>query len=249
MPRKSDWHFAFSSFSVISVFAAGKQKQTQQNLMKKGSVYIASKDMRGVWAPRPPGALVVDVTSAQAKGSKYRRDFSPMHIDPARPYKAPDGLIYANFEHFWQGGKRYAGIAPRAVRDFFHAATQPHRRYPGSKGRTVLHAQWDITGKSGPMGYVRSRREVYVPYYSAHIAQSESVRELRDRVERGESVVVYDFDGPRTDKGGVSCELFTPELFACRIKDERFPFGHGYVVAAMIAGSDPCALAGETKGE
>ena len=39
-------------------------------------IYVASKRMRGSWAPRPEGSTIIDVTSAQAKNSSKRRDFS-----------------------------------------------------------------------------------------------------------------------------------------------------------------------------
>ena len=52
----------------------------------------------------------------------------------------------------------------------------------------------------------------------------------------GENLIVYDFDGPRTKDGTVTCLEVTPELLKEKIEDTRFPFGHGYVVAASIAG-------------
>lgn len=44
----------------------------------KGKVYIASMNMRGKRAIAPYTALSLNVTSAQAKTNKNRRDFSPM---------------------------------------------------------------------------------------------------------------------------------------------------------------------------
>ena len=41
-------------------------------------VYIASMNLRGEWAPLPENCKRINVTSAQAKKSKYRLTFSPM---------------------------------------------------------------------------------------------------------------------------------------------------------------------------
>ena len=52
-------------------------------------------------------------------------------------------------------------------------------------------------------------------------------------------VVVYDFDGPRADDGAPECRELTLDLLREKINDMRFPFGHGYVVAALLAGVPP----------
>ena len=47
-----------------------------------GKVYIGNMNMRGARAVPPEGAIIVNVTSAQGKQSKNRRDFSPMIFPP-----------------------------------------------------------------------------------------------------------------------------------------------------------------------
>ena len=51
-----------------------------------------------------------------------------------------------------------------------------------------------------------------------------------------ETVVVYDFDGPRLPDGTPTCLPLTRELLVEKINDTTYPFGHGYVVAALLAG-------------
>ena len=51
-------------------------------------------------------------------------------------------------------------------------------------------------------------------------------------MRNGEDVVIYDFDGPR---GSVTCIEVTLVSLIEKIEDGRFPFGHGYVVAAYLA--------------
>jgi hypothetical protein len=180
--------------------------------------------------------------------SQYRRDFSPLS---GRGYAAPDGRTYLNFEHFWQGGKAWFKDNHRiqGTRDFFLKATKPTRRFPRRAGAIIKHAQWDIPGLSHEMGYVESRKKVYVPFYHAYMKDSASIKSLKERVDAGESIVVYDFDGPRlgageTDSmgnvgekdGDVACMPLSLDLLIKKINDEKYPFGHGYVVAALLAG-------------
>jgi hypothetical protein len=218
------------------------------NNTRRGRVFVASMNMRGKWAKAPAGALKVNVTSAQSKSSKHRLHFSPMHAPPAG-YEAPDGCTYLNFEHFWQGGKVWAGLPAGAAREFFKRAAKPARRLPGSRGMKVLHSHWNIPFLGIHMGYVESRKKVYVPFYHAFMKDCDSLKELRGRVERGGDVVVYDFDGPRLPRGktdcmdevalvdgDVACMPVSLDLLRDKINDEEHPFGHGYVVAAAIAG-------------
>ncbi len=214
--------------------------------MARGRVFVASMNMRGKRATYPMGATRVNVTSAQWTDSPYRHDFSPMHtIDGG--YKAPDGETYLNFEHFWQGGKVWKGLPETAAREFFKKAAKPKRRYP--KGTSVSHSRWRIPNLDGKMNYVESRKKVYVPFYHAYMENCASIKSLKACVERGDDVVVYDFDGPRLNKGetdfmgrtatedkDVACMQVSLELLVDKINDEKYPFGHGYVVAALLAG-------------
>ena len=49
-------------------------------------------------------------------------------------------------------------------------------------------------------------------------------------------IVVYDFDGPRNPDG---CDEVSVDLLREKIEDTRFPFGHGYIVAGLLAGIEP----------
>ena len=45
----------------------------------KAKIYISSMNLRGAWGEKiDPNSITINVTSAQAKASKNRRDFSPM---------------------------------------------------------------------------------------------------------------------------------------------------------------------------
>jgi len=197
-----------------------------------GKVYVASMNMRGKWAePIDINSLKINVTSAQAKKSANRIQFSPMQ-EIIGGYKG-----FWNFESYWQSGKVYEDIPIEKTKEWWLNLKQPKRRYPKSKGKRVLHAIFD--GHAKEMDYVTSRKNVYVPEYYDMINGRERVAYWKQKLESGENLVIYDFDGPRVNDGDVTCLELTKELLIEKINDTRVPFGHGYVVAACIAGVTP----------
>jgi hypothetical protein len=139
---------------------------------------------------------------------------------------------FYNFEAFWQSGKVFEGVSQWKSKAYWRSLKEPKRRYPGSKGKKVLFAQWD----EGILDYVASRKKVYVPLYHEQMKDKEMALHWKEEVEKGIRIVVYDFDGPRLKNGSVTCVELTEELLIEKINDTSFPFGHGYVVAAFLAG-------------
>lgn len=197
-----------------------------------GKVYIASMNLRGKWAEKPADVdVVLNVTSAQGKDNVNRLAFSPM-TPVSGGYKG-----YWNFEHYWQSGKVFEGIDPDKSRRWWRQQTQPKRRYPPGKGKRVLHAIFDDVSDK-PLDYIPSRKLVYVPQYAQLIEQRDALQYWRSQLQAGHNIIVYDFDGPRLENGDVTSELCTLELLRTKINDTRHPFGHGYVVAALVMGID-----------
>ncbi len=197
--------------------------------LPRGKVYIASMNMRGEWANSlDPQSIKINATSAQGKSSRYRRDFSPM-TPIEGGYKG-----YWNFESYWQSGKVYMDVPEAKTKAWWRNCKEPKRRFPKSKGWKVSHASWEGI-EPARMDYLTSRKRVYVPEYHALIANRESTKYLQSLLDRGQSITVYDFDGPRKDNGEVDCQELTMSLLQSKINDVRFPFGHGYVVAATVA--------------
>jgi hypothetical protein len=88
------------------------------------------------------------------------------------------------------------------------------------------------------MDYISSRKLVYVPQYAKLIENSEALGYWRTQLQMGQNIIVYDFDGPRLEDGDVTSELCSLQLLRTKINDTRHPFGHGYVVAALLMGID-----------
>ncbi len=186
-------------------------------------------NMRGKWATRPEGCEVLNVTSAQSKTSKTRRDFSPMS-EVEGGYKG-----FYCFENYWQSGKVYEGMTPSDLEKhvtWWQNLKEGKRKYPKAKGLKVLHSNYDGTIRD----YITSRKEIYLKEYRELIKDRESLTTWRKVLEK-KSVVIYDFDGPRDD-GDPICLEVTKDLLLEKLHDPRYPFGHGYVVAALLAGID-----------
>ena len=210
-------------------------------------------------APYPARAIKIDVTSCQVKNSPNRLAFSPMHIHEGKTYVDPAGYKWSCFENGWQSGKVWRDENGKEVP---HDLTWKmwHRR-PMNKAHRKLSAfykkamKWTVATSLFPeepghrFGYVESRKRVYVPRYEAFVNEREHSRltmeGLRDLVrDQDRDIVIFDLDGPRTPEGEMECLEVTREMLRERIHDERHPFGHGYVVAAMVAGiphEDYCA--------
>jgi hypothetical protein len=200
--------------------------------MPRGKVYIASMNLRGIHAEAPNDTIKLNVTSAQAKTSPARLDFSPM-TPISGGYKG-----YWNFEHYWQSGKVFEGLNHNTTKAWWKAQTTPHRRYPNSRGMKVKYAIFDdYPGEK--LDYVTSRKKVYVPEYFELMKNTKSAVKWRKIVERGDDVCVFDFDGPRNDQGEPVCELVTLELLKDKINDTKFPFGHGFIISGYLAGFQP----------
>jgi hypothetical protein len=207
-------------------------------------VFIATKGFRAARAPVEFEHISVDVTSAQHKNSDNRKAFSPMHVF-GPPYKAPDGMEYACFEHYWQSIKVYDDdmYNHTKAKEWWRTQKAAKRRYSGPgavrkvNGKNVRSAvKFAVDERfKRPLGYVESRKLVYVPDYISKIKDEPRLRALRKMVcDGGKPIVVWDFDGPKTDNGAPACLEVTLTLLREKIADERHPFGHGYVVAAAL---------------
>ena len=199
------------------------------------NVYIASMNMRGKWAKAPDRCKKINVTSSQAKASMYRILFSPM-TPLSDGYKG-----FCCFENYWQAGKRYKGIEDIDKQmTWWKSQQKGKRRYPPGKGKKIMYAEYP---GFGPLDYIPSRKRVYVPeYYNLMIQRDKStkiVEDLHKRALKGECLVFYDFDGPRNPDKTPSIEKISLELLQEKLNDPRFPFGHGYIVAATVAGYKP----------
>lgn len=91
-------------------------------------------------------------------------------------------------------------------------------------------------GDGNHLDYITSRKQVYVPEYYNLVHNNSVLQSWKEKFNNGNSITVYDFDGPRDESGEPICLEATRELLQEKINDITFPFGHGYVVASLILG-------------
>ena len=226
-------------------------------------LYIGSRQLKGAgprYAPYPANAIIVDVTSAQSMGNANRVAFSPMHPIEGEPYVDPAGLEWYCFEEAWQAGKVWQDEDGNEVPHYLtwqkwfekKRSGRPNRKlsafFPRARKWTVVSAMFPER-PGHRYGYVEGRKQVYVPRYEAWVKSRPVAMQTLEGIrtllrEQRRPVVVFDLDGPRNLAGEMETVRVTPEMLRERINDVRFPFGHGFVIAAMAAGipsSEYCA--------
>lgn len=216
--------------------------------MGKGSrIYIGSKPKRGSkkkW-PLVPNTTRVDVTSANLK---YRKDLSPLFVGPTT---APDGTVFDRFENAWQYSKvypqlgHYGKLSKTETPKWFEWRKRGQTKLRNGKGiRTdsrvsKLKKVWRDTGKpwtpmhsrwgNEQLGYIEARKKIYVPEYLKLIRKTKTIKQLK---KSQDSYLFIDLDGPP------KVEELSGELLEKMLNDPNHLFGHGYCVAAIVAGLD-----------
>lgn len=174
--------------------------------------------------------------------------------------RLPEPMRAQNVENYWQYGKIFSelGHAPR------NAEWQRFRQNGYKKKTADRHPEGTVTKKKNggkvrtryrkatssmymnvEMGYVESRKKIYAPVYAYYAKRTEVFERLKELVNAGTSVMIVDYDIlPTKEAYEVTTEFLTE-----RINDPQHPFGHGYVLAGLLAGIRPSQYCGITPSE
>ena len=147
---------------------------------------------------------------------------------------------YHCFENYWQSGKRYENMNDDDTDyliNWWKNQKKGYRKYPYSKGKKVIHAVFP--DYDNPLDYISSRKLIYVPEYYELIKDAKTLNKLKENLKLGINYVIYDFDGPRLNDGKVNIMEVNISNLKEKINDPKFPFGHGYVVAAALLDISP----------
>ena len=218
-----------------------KKEEVLKKIKKRGTVYVCGMRMRGIRAQTPEKCEKLNVTSAQAKKNEDRICFSPMHLEEDEK-ELVQFKGYPNMEAYWQKGKRFQGVDAAKIEDWWKKIKKAKRRYPGSKDKICTHSEFpDYTGED-KLAWVDSRKRVYVPMYKDKIQSQERfkarLQHWKELVNNGVNVAVYDFDGPRDGEGNPIAREVSVEMLRSEINQTSYPFGHGFVVGAMLLNID-----------
>jgi len=113
-------------------------------------------------------------------------------------------------------------------------------RYPnGFAGRTqcVCSIMLDDNGNTR-LGYIEARKRIYCAEYARLAPRTDAFKKLhRLLTEQGRDIQLVEVDGPDPkDFGGVTSLLMDEALVRRLVNDPKRPFGHGYVIAALLLG-------------
>jgi hypothetical protein len=115
-------------------------------------------------------------------------------------------------------------------------------RYPnGFNGRHDCVCA--ITDDGQRLDYVAARKAIYCDFYVRHAQEHPSFLALKQRLEDGENLMIVEIDGPdynlefepytRISKQSPGL-IMDEETTKMLLNDTRKPFGHGYVIAALL---------------
>lgn len=214
------------------------------------AVRIGQKHRRGVPGERTvraTGFKNIDVTSASKNligPSKHAaKSLSPMALGPIVDKQNNEAKL---FENYWQSSKMWptaghclpgsGACEPSPAWYRFRArgfALDKGKRRPLPK-KQYGFAQY-ARYNDEPMGYVESRKRIYVPLYYFLIKDLPVIGALRESLSRGEKIMIVDNDGPSRAQYPEGMPM-TVENWRKMIDDPSLPFGHGYVVAGILAG-------------
>lgn len=231
-------------------------------------VYVGQKPFRGYKHPerKAEGIENVDVTSNGPK--RYAEAFSPLLIGPCLD---PFGDEARFFEHLWQYSKVYPQLGhwdeeQKCPTEAWHRWRREgypklgkngkgYRRPPEIYRLKERGQDWKPIGlwwDGRLLNYIESREQVYVPVYWK-LVEAKVTQVIKPTLKRGEVVtkgwMVLDYDGPVDEDHQEHGMLVTVEALRAKLRDPSAPFGHGYVVAAILAGFALSDLMPESTGE
>lgn len=218
--------------------------------------------------PEKKGFLRVDVTSGSGnkftvdKKKVSATQMSPLFLGPVQDYA---GLQAERFENLWQFSKVYPQLGHwDSVREQPTEAwtewkkkgykkLKPEKRGRLAKGiRTPaevskLRKKFRETGApwtprcswwdGAELGYIDARKRIYVPLYARLVVETDAFKALQNLVAAGKKLLIIDLDGPPLSRhpDGI---CVTEASIVGALNDPSYPFGHGFVVAALLAGID-----------
>lgn len=142
-----------------------------------------------------------------------------------------------NLENAWQYSKLWPGEESaegtptrkwyvRRREGFLQKRGQRHVKKGKGVNRNVpLYSVWG----AHRFRYVKARARIYCPIYAELVKKTNAYKELEQRLENGERLLLLDYDG--YDRGDKT-------LYEC-FDDETKPFGHGFVLASLLLKLDP----------
>lgn len=233
--------------------------------MQAGTVYVGKKCQRGVTGSTDPVLQnVLNINATSGSMNKINgipaKQFSPMVLGPVdeKQIFGIGSLVAQNFENYFQYGKIFRELGHINERGELTPAWYNFRatgyakvggdRHPvGTKSNIVkftdergnrhfkYHTAISSMYLDNVCDYITSRRYIYAPMYGWLVVRTQAFQELKRMVDAGRNVQILDFD---VQPGSHN---ITVQFLRERINDPNIPFGHGNVLAGLLAGIEPAA--------
>jgi hypothetical protein len=102
------------------------------------------------------------------------------------------------------------------------------------------------------LGYIESRKQIYIPIYCDLVKRQPKFQELKNRLDKGENLLIIEVDGPHQESLDYYKEKYNvldnfivnntiainKENINIMLNDEKYPFGHGYCLALALLDKD-----------
>ncbi len=228
----------------------------------------------------PADYFMFDATS-KSRDKNASRDVSPFFIGPCT---SSYGVEFQCFENLWQFSKVYEGecIFKKKVslkseveipfissdadgnptdewwkNNSFGAETVFAHRHPYT-GKPLYHYYRNENGEIERLGYIESRKKVYIPEYAKLVYNTPTFKKLKELVDKGKKLAIIDFDAYNYHNPEAMKRLYETEAEKALKKHRAFPYsladflsiktvkhavnfsgllaGHGFVLKMLLEG-------------
>lgn len=172
------------------------------------------------------GFLAVDYLKWRLKGFACSE---PVRYPPGKPYMS----------------ECLGAILQKDLNDAFkkNPSVRPRIKLPSSSFTDV-----DEKNTIRLLNYAEARKEIYVPEYCAAVVKATQFKELKERLSKGENLLIIEVDGPHQEDLKYYSEKYHVELrfiennimlatknnLKIMLNDTKHPFGHGYCLAMAL---------------
>lgn len=143
----------------------------------------------------------------------------------------------------WRKKGMYNKYAVRYPVGFYHRHKCLYALADGADGKVDVDNQ---------LGYIESRKEIYVKEYCRLVKKEPKFKELKARLEKGDNLLIFEVDGPHQEslqfyknKYKVDDDFIengtmvaNKDNLKIMLNDTKHPFGHGYCLAMAILDID-----------
>lgn len=233
--------------------------------MNRGRVYVGKKAARGVTGSTDPyiqGVLNINSTSGSLNkiNGVPAKQFSPMYLGPVveKDIFGVGDQTALVFENYFQYGKIFCELGHvnekgEITQEWYNFRAKGYAKARGDRhpigtksdvvkfvddrgnGHFKYHTAISSMYLNNVLDYIPSRKMIYAPVYAWLITKTQAFLELSQLIDNGRDIQILDFDVLP------GSHAVTLEFLKERINDPSIPFGHGNVLAGLLAGIKPAA--------